>query len=467
MVRKRLHIHFCVALILCVLLASCSQKPQFQSPTLLIEPDKADFGEIQANDPDAFHDVSLKAKNLGREALRIENVELPDGFSYVLAPPKVIDGGAEAILKISMDARSFSGSISQTAYVVSNDPSKRRTPIQIQARIVEGTENPALEASSEPDIIFDHKAVDFGTVSRGKRFEHRFPFKNAGKKPLKILGLDTMCMCVTAFASSLEVPPGGSAEIVARFEPYKYVGTKPWKTVNVTTNDPVKPIVGLSVAATIVDVLTLEPDVVLLPAVQAGQGAVAEAKLYQGGTEKLRINKIDTSSPKISVTSSPLEGDELGYLLKVTVSPDMPPGKFEELVTIFTNYEDYSSLQTEKTAEVFKDYSRMKLPVKGSVGGAISASPQKVNFGTCVPGTPVQRKITVAGTSSSFDIESLSIKDPSFHASSTTIEKGKKYEVTIEFVPTPPDKQIEDELVIATTGAKLTVPIFATVGHGA
>ncbi len=462
---RKLSMRICIVLTLCFVLISCSRKPQFEKPTLSVEPDKADFGEIRPDDPDAYRDVSLTAKNLGKHSLIIENVELPEGFSYVLAPPKVIGGGQEAVLKITMDMRKFSSSVSQTAYVVSNDPSKRRTPIRIEARIVGGSEEPALEASSEPEIVFDHRAVDFGVVSRSSTFKHTFPFKNTGKKPLKILGLDTMCMCVTAFATKLEVPPGGSGEIVARFEPYKYPGTRPWKTVSVTTNDPVRPIVGLSIAATIVDVITLEPETLIFPNVQAGQGAVAEAKLYQGGSEKLLINKIETSSPKISVTSAPLEGDEVGYLLKVTVSPDMPPGKFEELVTIFTNYEDYLALQTEKTADVYKDYSRMKLAVKGSVGGPIYASPQKVNFGTCVPGKPVQRKITVSSASSTFDIQSLSVKNPGFHASSTPLEKGKKYEVTIEFVPAPPEKQIEDELVITTTGAKLTVPIFATVGR--
>jgi hypothetical protein len=143
----------------------------------------------------------------------------------------------------------------------------------------------------------------------------------------------------------------------------------------------------------------------------------------------------------------------------------MPVGKFEEVVKIFTNYENLSKLGfiTGRSSEIYKDYSRLELPVKGSVTGAISVSPQQINFGSCAPGKTVHRKLIVSSLLSTFDIESISLADPNFRVSHSPIEPGKKYEIMVEFIPDPRDRQIEVELVIATTSARLVVPIFATV----
>ena len=56
----------------------------------------------------------------------------------------------------------------------------------------------------------------------------------------------------------------------------------------------------------------------------------------------LIIKGMRASSPHISVASAPLTGEQKGYLLKVEIGPAMPEGRFNELVTILTNYGDYS-----------------------------------------------------------------------------------------------------------------------------
>jgi hypothetical protein len=448
-----------------ILLWSCSKKqPQYEGPALVLEPEQADFGAVSANDPIAFHEASLKAKNPGKEVLHIETIELPDGFSYELIPSrKDINAGEEAILKINMDARQASGRISKTAYIVCNVPGQPRIPLELHALVEQGA-GASETGIDHAKIEFDHRAYDFGPIGRTDTVQHEFAFKNVGEKPLKILGLDTMCMCVTAYTTKKEIAPGESASIVATVEPWKYDGVSPWKSVGITTNDPEQPVVNVTVAADIIDEAVLEPNVVVLPNIRQGQGAKAQVKLLQEGKKELQIVRIDTSSPKITVSASPLRDKGLGYTLDITVSPDMPPGKFEEVITIRTNYQDYSFKARQGNAtEILKDFSRLRLPIKGSVSGAVSVSPQKVNFGSSTPGNPIKRKVVLSSASSDIDIKSISVSDPSFHVLPEPKTSGRKHEITIEFVPEPPQREVSGELLISTAGGEFKVPVFAAV----
>jgi hypothetical protein len=461
----RLTAFICVALCVVILILSCSNKSDYENARLSIEPDKADFGTIQAGDPIAFRDVSLTAKNLGSQPLEIEKIELPEGFTYSIAPSNVIEAGDVASVKIVIDIRKLTAPVSQTAYVLSNDPAQPRLPIALKARITGGSAHQGVDADNESDIEFDHRTFDFGPIPRNEMFEHNFAFKNVGKKPLLIYSIKTMCVCVSGRPSAAEVPPGGSATIIARVEPYKYDGTSPRKSLIVETNDPDEPVVNLTVSATIIQPVSFEPEVVLLPGVRLGQKAQAEVKLLQKASDKLVIKGIKTSSPRISVVTYPLEGNQPGYLLKVTLAPDMPVGKFEEMVTIFTNYQSFpaSAEKDQAALKRRKDYSTLRLPVKGAVTGVVSVAPEKVNFGYGTPGKPIQRKLIVSGFGLSFDIQSLSLSDPNFRVSYAAMVPRKKYEITIEFLPGSAEQQIESTLIINTTEAVLEVPVYAAV----
>lgn len=452
------------ALVCGLLITSCSQEPAHEGVRLAVKPEKADFGAIESNNPVAFHDATVTLANRGKERLDIKDVELPEGFSYIIVPRKSIGPGEKATLKITIDRRKFSGQVTETAYVLSNDSARPKIPIALAASIVGDSSAPVAGGASGPDISFDHKAHNFGTLTRSQMLEHSFPFKNVGDKTLKIHYIETTCLCATATASRDEIPPGESAEIIAKLEAYKFPGDKTMKTLTVATNDPDEPAVGLTIMAMIIDAARIEPEEILLPNVQTGQPAWAEARLIQDGAEDLIIKRIESSSPMISVDSSPLEGEQKGYLLKIAVNPKMPEGKFEELVTIFTNYTNYTNKKKTRGPglKLYKNYKKLRLSVKGSVKGPISVTPQSVNFGSAAPGESLQRKLTISGVAP-FEIRSVSLADTAFRASFAPVDSGDKYVVTLEFLPDQTERQIEDKLVITTADKELTVPVFATV----
>jgi hypothetical protein len=432
---------------------SCSPQTSDNSP-LSIKPAAADFGVIQANDPIAFRDVSLTVKNLTRDTVTISAVELPDGFSSRWIPRNVLPGGTQATLKITMDTRNFTGDIQQVGYLFLDGADPSSVPLPLRASVV-GARG-AAPPSDAPDISFDQKTVDLGVLRRDQVIEHSFTFKNLGQKPLKILSVKTMCSCLSGRPADIEIPPGATSTIVARMEAFNYDGNRPWKSLFVETNDPDEPITNLTVSAEIVDPFFLDPKTVLLPNIRQGEPASARVKLIQREQTKLLIDEIAASSTLISVQASPLEDELQGYLLNVIVSPQMPSGKFDEVVTIYTSYEGAAQ-------EPESQRSRLLLYVKGEVSGDISVSPRTINFGPSPPGKPLRRKVTLSSATADFQIASVSLKDPAFRATYTPLGGKNRYEVTVEFSPSLPERQIEDALTVRTTLTNVVVPVYAAV----
>jgi hypothetical protein len=449
-----------------LLLGSCSEGSEQGGGALSVKPDRADFGTIDAGDPVVFSNVLLKLTNRGEERIEVKDVQLPDGFTYSIAPRDTIPAGATATLKITFDRRNFPGpaKINATAMILTDDPDGPELPVNLAVEIVgEAGSGPAPRAL-EPDISFEHKTHNFGTITRKQMVEHVFPFRNDGKKTLKINYIETGCLCATATASATEIPPGGSAEIVIKLEAYKFPGDDPRKTLRVNTNDPDEPFVGLTISAQIIDAVVLEPREIILPNIQSATPATVEARITQDGFKELEIIKIDTSSPNISVEQFPLDGEEKGFLLKITIGPEMPEGKFEEIVTINTNYGNYKNKPKNKGPglDLYRNYRKLQLPVKGSVGSAISIIPQSINFGSASPGDTLSRKLVVT-SASPLEIQSVSIPDTAFRASFKLLDEGAGYEITLDFVPAAPQRRIEERLTIRTPEKELTVPVFATV----
>jgi len=464
-IRHRMICRLLAAVVLTVALASCSKQPRIEEARLSIKPDTADFGTIDTSDPVAFREVSLTVRNLGKSPLVIEHIRFPEGFSYMLIPRQEIQAGGKALLTITMDTRRFSGTVRETVYLNSNDPDQPRLPIDLKATIIGERTGQVFEVGNEPDIEFDHRSFDMGTIGRAQTVEHEFTFKNAGKRPLTIYKIETMCTCLSGRPTLSTIQPGNSAAIIARLEAFNYEGTRPDKMLLVTTNDPDEPTVNLNIRAHIIDMATLDPPAIVMPDIRSGQTASAEAKLIQRAAQALLIKDIQSSSPHVSVTSSPLKGEQQGFLLTVTISGDMPEGMFDEIITIETNYEGYSKQEprSDQSIEAHKNYATLQLPVKGSVTGVLSIVPKKINFGFHEPGASSLRRLTLSTSSPDLQIISVSVNDRSLHVSHSTVEAGRKFEILVEFLAGPDAREIKDDLTVTTNQGNVIVPIFAGV----
>ena len=83
-----------------------------------------------------------------------------------------------------------------------------------------GQNNPVPIAKNEENIAvisFEVKEHDFGDIKQGDIVEHTFEFKNSGKMPLIIAGVQTTCGCTATKWSQQPIMPDKTGSITVQF----------------------------------------------------------------------------------------------------------------------------------------------------------------------------------------------------------------------------------------------------------
>lgn len=96
-----------------------------------------------------------------------------------------------------------------------------------------------------PNIQFDSQGFDFGTVDEGARISHTFKVTNKGTGLLKIVDAYASCGCTIPKLSKKNLEAGETADLFITVDTsMKQNGIT--KFVNVSSNDPVRPIVQIA-----------------------------------------------------------------------------------------------------------------------------------------------------------------------------------------------------------------------------
>jgi hypothetical protein len=95
--------------------------------------------------------------------------------------------------------------------------------------------NTPLDTNQLARIRFAESEFDFGMIQEGEVVEHKFKFTNVGNVPLTILNARASCGCTTPEWSQEPISPGGTGEILARFNSAGRTDQQD-KTIYVTAN---------------------------------------------------------------------------------------------------------------------------------------------------------------------------------------------------------------------------------------
>lgn len=85
-----------------------------------------------------------------------------------------------------------------------------------------------------PEITFEQKTIDYGTIEQGANGKREFQFTNTGKEPLIITKATGSCGCTVPTYSREPIPPGEAGVITVKYDT-KRVGAFT-KTVTVNSN---------------------------------------------------------------------------------------------------------------------------------------------------------------------------------------------------------------------------------------
>lgn len=107
--------------------------------------------------------------------------------------------------------------------------------------------------------MFDSETHDFGKVLYGETVKHAFIVTNVGDQTLRIEKIQATCGCTRTIKGDSEIPPRGKTTIEAEFDTTGLRPGRKEKSIYVHSNDPVRPMVRLSLLADLVRDINVEP----------------------------------------------------------------------------------------------------------------------------------------------------------------------------------------------------------------
>lgn len=311
-----------------------------------------------------------------------------------------------------------------------------------------------------PVLMVPSKIIDAGTVSQGIVVDAVFELVNEGNATLTVKAVRPTCGCTVADFDR-EIAPGATGRVKAKLDTKDFAGPIS-KSILVMTDDPQTPTVTLVIKADV------RPFVEILPRPLIRFNAVSHEPMSQtfivagaDPEQSLKVNKIESSVPFIATSVRKLGEDEKlagkskdQYEVTMTLTDETPVGPVNAVLTVNTDV---------------KEAPKVPVKVYGVVRALIHVTPTQVQFGSVESRTRPGRNLIVVNNrtdGSKVQVTGAKIDDEAFDARITTIEEGRRYQVTV-VVKADADPGSRDATLTMTTDdpdfPTVTVPVRANL----
>ena len=192
-----------------------------------------------------------------------------------------------------------------------------------------------------PTATVEESEFHFGRMQLGaENGEHKFTITNTGDTELELVAGDPTCQCTTFELSTENLAPGESATLTVRWQAAK-VDPNFSHGGGVYTNDPKRREIRFNITGMIDANITMKPSGLWHAGTLGDEPITFEADVFSRILDELTITSAEMQSQYSSVKWTPLRPIELsqhdavsGYRFVITVEPDFPVGKLEDLLTI-------------------------------------------------------------------------------------------------------------------------------------
>jgi len=154
-------------------------------------------------------DVKTRAvsiTNTGTDTLFVEHVKASCGCTgTMISTPRIAPGGT-GVLRLTLDTRNLSGSVTKTVTIVSNSPENRTTSIQLMATVRE-------------EIVLRPQQFWFKDAEVGKKSIAEVLLRNAGSDTLRLTGYRATLEGLSVDVPRMPLAPGSEVLLVAAFTP--------------------------------------------------------------------------------------------------------------------------------------------------------------------------------------------------------------------------------------------------------
>ena len=276
----------------------------------------------------------------------------------------------------------------------------------------------------------------FGGVPRGTVLTHQFRLINSSPLPLHVAEVRTSCDCSTVSIPRQEILPGDSVPLTVTIRTAMYAGYRTF-TVFVAIDRPDKKEEKLTVSATSVEDIMVDPGTLSLGRLPAGAQAQASVLLdYRGVADGWRLTTVDQSSPHFQVRFTELKRERglVRYQVQAQWKGTLPPGHWQFPVYLRTN-DPY--------------FPRLTIPLEVEVLPVVSVTPSVLLLGVVTTGTQVERKITVRAPRP-FCILRAESSDPRCTIALRTTAPQKVHVLTVRFAAGAEGRDAHPHLILHT-----------------
>lgn len=320
---------------------------------------------------------------------------------------------------------------------------------------------PLTSAADGPKMVTPEMIKDMGKVAQGDVLDVDFPIVNEGDETLEIKAVRPTCGCTVADFDR-QIAPGKTGYIKAKLDTQDFAGPIS-KSILVMTNDPQDP------TTTLVIKTDVHPYVQVLPRALVRFNAVRHEPMEQKITvvadeeyKDFKVSGVKSSVPFLVASVTPVPADQLlagksakQYQVVLTMKDDPPVGPVNALLEIETNH------PKAKTVPV---------KVFGVVRALLHVTPSQIQFGSVEAKKQPGRNVIVVNNRSGqtpVNVTSAAVNDAAFDAEVVTIEKGRRYQITVTIKPNAEAGPRDAVLTLKTSDPEfptLEVPVRANIG---
>ena len=316
------------------------------------------------------------------------------------------------------------------------------------------------QTEGSPTLVVTSKIMDAGTVSQGTTVDAVFDLVNEGDTKLVVKAVRPTCGCTVADFDK-EIAPGATGHVKAKLDTKDFSGPIS-KSILVMTDDPQNPTVTLVIKADI------RPFVEILPRPLIRFNAVLNEPMNQtfivvGADPEaaLTVRSVESSVPFLATSMRQLGGDELiegksksQYEITLSLTDDAPVGPVNAVLSVNTD---------------LKEAPTVPVKVYGVIRALIHVTPSQVQFGSVEAKARPGRNLIVVNNHTDgtrVEITGAKVDDPAFDAQVTTIEQGRRYQVTVVVKADADPGSRDATLTLMTTDKDfptVTVPVRASL----
>jgi len=233
-----------------------------------------------------------------------------------------------------------------------------------------GIGGPDVAVGGQADL--DDEEFDFGRMDFMEKGKHDFTITNRGDRKLTLSPGTSSCSCTVSDFKNTELAPGQSTKVSVTWKSKGHVG-RFRQSVSIITSDPLRPEIVLKVQGEFTHSAYTDPDELNFGQIAGNKPVTQEGRVFCNlPSQQVKVLRHELSDPSFKnffqVDYVPLAPDELrkyegvtsGVLVRVTIKPGLPLGRFQQRIQLITNVETVAKID---------------LPVFGSVGEVTLVGP--------------------------------------------------------------------------------------------